>query len=63
MSEPAGLPTYYTKAEAAKIARVTPRTIGNWIRDGRLKAGGGPGIVLIKPEWLEEAIEGGKDDE
>lgn len=49
-------PTWLTKREAAETARVTPRTIENWIRWGWLRAGGTAGIVLIKPEWLDACL-------
>ena len=30
---------YYTTDEAAKILDIAPRTVGNWIRSGRISAG------------------------
>jgi len=34
----ADAPTYLTVQEVADLLRLHPRTIRNWIRDGRLKA-------------------------
>ena len=31
-------PTYLTVQEVAELLRLNPRTVRNWIRDGRLKA-------------------------
>jgi excisionase family DNA binding protein len=31
-------PGLYTPAEAARLLRVSPRTVTNWIREGRLSA-------------------------
>ena len=60
---PAPPVTYLTKAEAAEIARVSPRTIENWIRRGWLRSAGTSGLVLIKPEWLEEMLEQKRGDD
>jgi len=50
-------PTWLTKREAAATARVSTRTIENWIRWGWLRAGGTAGVVLIKTEWLDTCLE------
>lgn len=52
---------WLTKAEAASHARVTVRTIDNWVKRGWLRAGGSPGLVLIKLEWLEHFLEHHRD--
>lgn len=45
--------TYITRSEAARMARVTPRTIDRWIRAGILTAHrAGPRRVLINPDEL-----------
>jgi hypothetical protein len=51
------MPVWLTKREAAETARVSTRTIENWISRGWLRAGGTAGIVLIKPEWLDACLE------
>ena len=51
-------PEYLTKQEAADRARVSISTIERAIRRGDLRAGGTPGLVLIRPEWLDAWLEG-----
>lgn len=48
---------WLTKEQGAEYAQVSVRTISRWIREGRLRAGGGPGVVRIKREWLDEMLE------
>jgi excisionase family DNA binding protein len=52
-------PEWLTKREAADRARVTQRTIENWIKWGWLRAGGTTGRVRIKTEWLDACLERG----
>jgi excisionase family DNA binding protein len=58
------MPIWLTKSEAADRARVSERTINNWIKWGWLRAGGTTRLVRIKPEWLDECLETlhGRDD-
>lgn len=51
------VPVWLTKQEAADRARVSVDTLERAIRRGELRAGGSPGLVRIKPEWVDEWIE------
>jgi excisionase family DNA binding protein len=48
---------WLTKQEAATYARVSVSTIERAIRAGELRAGGTPGRVLIRREWIDEWLE------
>lgn len=50
-------PVYLTKQEAADYARVSTSTIKRAIRSGALRSGGTPGLVRIRPEWVDEWLE------
>lgn len=50
-------PVWLTKQEAAERARVSVDTLERAIRRGELQAGGSPGLVRIKPEWVDGWIE------
>jgi predicted site-specific integrase-resolvase len=42
--------------QAAEYAGVSPRTLREWMREG-LKYSRIHGIVLLKPEWIDEFVE------
>jgi len=44
---------YLTREEAAARARVHVNTIDRAIKSGALQAGGSPGALRIKTEWLD----------
>ena len=48
---------WFTKEQAAEYAQVSLSTISRWIREGRLRAGGGPSVVRIKRSWLDQTLE------
>ena len=47
---------YLTVEEAAEVARVKPRTILEWIREGKLRASRPGKEYRIKRSWLEQLM-------
>lgn len=55
----AGVPVVYTPAEAAEVARVSRRTLYEWIRTGLLPATRtGPRLLVVRSADLEQFLGG-----
>jgi len=55
-------PIYLTKEEVAERARVSVRTVEREIERGHLRAGGSRGAVRIRPEWVDNWLDGEGDE-
>jgi excisionase family DNA binding protein len=58
MTVPSPARLAYRIAEVADSLGVDPTTVGRWASDGRLTSVRVKGVVLIRPEHLEQFLEG-----